>query len=330
MEKITDNIYLCTLPLPFPFSSSAVSIYYLDGEKPTLIDSGVGDLASVRRISSGLSERKRGLVDISMIINTHEHVEHFGGNRKIQESSRADIIASPRTARVIEGYHQYISDIRERYSEFQPERGEIMERVFDFHLMVDDSRVERCVDDGDIIDLGSVRLRVIATPGHAYGHICLYDEERKILFTGDHVIGTGTTFVGYGWRELATRRAEEILDADPDKPDNVSLYLASLERLQSLELEIILPGHGRPIREPYKKLRDDREKKMNRERVILETLEKRGEIALDALIEEVYEGTRIPHLARGATLGYLERLSKTGRITAQVRENTLYLRFRGS
>jgi glyoxylase-like metal-dependent hydrolase (beta-lactamase superfamily II) len=330
MKKIIDDIYLCILPLPFPFSTSAVSIYYLDGEEPALIDTGVGDVAAMHRISSELSERKRRLSDISIIINTHEHVEHFGGNKKIQESSQASSIASSRAARVIEGYHQYISDIRERFSEFQPEKNDLMEKVFDFHLMIDDSKIERSVDDGDMIDLGSVKLRVIATPGHACGHICLYDEERKILFTGDHVIATGTTFVGYGWRELATRRIEEIFDTDDDKPDNVSLYLASLERLQSLELELMLPGHGLPIREPYKKLRDDRKKKMNRERVILEILEKRGEIALDALIEEVYEGNRIPHLVRGATLGYLERLSKTGKVAARVRENTLYLRFQGS
>jgi glyoxylase-like metal-dependent hydrolase (beta-lactamase superfamily II) len=329
MEKIVEDIYFFTLPLPFPFSTNAVSIYYLDGDEPALIDTGIGDVTAMNGISDELSERGRTLSDISITINTHEHVEHFGGNRKIQEASRASSIASTRAAQIIEDYHRYISGIRESFSQFQSEKNDLMEKVFDFHLMVEDSKIERPVDDGDIIALGNVKLRVIATPGHAYGHICLYDEERKILFTGDHVISTGTTFVGYGWRELATRKIEEIFETDINMPDNISLYLESLEQLQSLDLELILPGHGLPIDEPYKKLRADMDNKMKREQLILEILQKRKEITLDALIEELYESNRSPHLLRGATLGYLERLSKQGKVAARIGENELYLRLQG-
>ncbi len=323
MRKIRNNLYQITLDLPFPFSNPSVSIYYIDGERPALIDSGFSGGETIRGINSQLNEIGRSLEDLSVIINTHEHIEHFGGNREIKEMSAASITASSKAAPMIEKYHTYINGVRNRVHTFDPEMKDFMNWYLDFNSTVDESPVDRVVDDGDVIDLGKTKLRVIETPGHAYGHVCLYDEERQILFTGDHIIGTGTTFVGFGWRELATKGITDILYSD-DEHDNLSSYLDSLKRLSSLDLKLLLPGHGLPIETPYEKIEGDWEKKLARERMLLDLLSEE-ELSLDEIISRAYGKKTRPHLLRGSVLGYLARLNRAGKITVRIEENTLFV-----
>jgi glyoxylase-like metal-dependent hydrolase (beta-lactamase superfamily II) len=315
------------LDLPFP-ATPTLSVYFLGGGEPAIIDTGLGDPKSMSVISQELNEISRGLGDVSVIINTHEHVEHFGGNQKIKNASEAYVIASSKAAPTIESYHQYILSIKDNLqnSEFDSQIREMINSYMDFNLLIDESKVEKIVEEGDVIDLGDFNLRVIETPGHAYGHICLYDEDRKVLFSGDHVIGTGTTFVGYGWRELATRKIFEILDSSNDEPDNMSLYLESLEKLQSLDLKLILSAHGPPITEPYKKLREDIERKVSREQNFLEVLKKRKEITIEDLTAEAYNADKGNYFLQGAALGYIERLVKLGKITIDLKGNKIILK----
>jgi len=327
LKKILGDIYMFTLDLPFP-ATPTLSVYFLEGGEPAIIDTGLGDPRSMSVISSELNEISRGFGDVSVIINTHEHIEHFGGNQKIKDASGAYVIASSEAALIIENYHRHILGIKKSLlgSEFEPKIKEMASRYMDFNLLIDESKVERKVGEGDTIDLGNFNLRVIETPGHADGEICLYDEDRKILFSGDHVIGTGTTFVGYGWRELAVRKVFEMLDSSNDKKDIMTVYLESLEKLYSLDLKLILSAHGPPITEPYKKLREDAERKTNRERVFLKVLEKRKEVTLEDLTAEAYNTDRSNYFLQGAALGYLERLVKLGKVKIDLKGNKIILK----
>ncbi|MEM2984093.1 MAG: MBL fold metallo-hydrolase [Candidatus Jordarchaeaceae archaeon] len=322
MKEIFKDIYVFTLKLPFP-ATPELNVYFLEGEEPAIIDTGLGDPWSMNVIASELGEIGRSLKDVSIIINTHEHVEHFGGNQKIKNASEAIAIASHKAAAIIENYHQHILSIKNnlRYSEFEPKIREMIDRYMDFNLLIDESKIERRVEENETIRLENFNLRVIESPGHANGHICLYDEDRKILFSGDHVIGTGTTFVGYGWRELGTLKISEILGADNKTPDNISIYLESLERLQKLDLKVILPAHGPLINEPYKKLKEDIERKLKREQIFLDILEKRKCVTLEDLTAESYNVDKSNYMLQGATLGYMQRLIRQGKVTAQIKDN---------
>ncbi|MHA1605851.1 MAG: MBL fold metallo-hydrolase [Candidatus Freyarchaeota archaeon] len=302
MRRVLDNIYVFTLNLPFP-ATPELNVYYLDEGEPVVIDTGLGDQRSMRIFSSELRDISRGLSDVEVIINTHEHIEHFGGNQKIKEASGARVVASYKAAPIIENYHQHILSLKNNLShlDFEPEMKQMINRYFDFPLLIDESKVERRVGDWDTISLDGFGLRVFETPGHAYGHICLHDEDRKILFSGDHVIGTGTTFVGYGWRELFKMSMTTVLDSEAGEPDNISLYIESLEKLQSLDLELILPAHGSPITESYKKLREDIQRKLSREQAFLRVLEKRREMTLEDLTVEVYDADRTNYLPGSRT-----------------------------
>src|SRR5690606_17311008 len=93
------------------------------------------------------------------------------------------------------------------------------------------------IDDGAVIETEGATLRAIHTPGHAEDHLCYWLEEERALFTGDVVLGAGTTVI-------------------PEHGGDLADYMASLRRLLALEPAVIYPAHGPAIRDAAKKIRE--------------------------------------------------------------------------
>ena len=87
------------------------------------------------------------------------------------------------------------------------------------------------VYEGDPIEVGDYSFRCIETAGHTDGHICLYDQNKKLLISGDHILGTITPNITL-WR--------------PNE-DVLGNYLHNLNKIEGLDIDIILPGHRRLI-----------------------------------------------------------------------------------
>jgi glyoxylase-like metal-dependent hydrolase (beta-lactamase superfamily II) len=83
------------------------------------------------------------------------------------------------------------------------------------------------LDNGDIIRIGDYSLKCMLTPGHTEGHICLYEEEKKILFSGDHILCDITPHIESWSYEI----------------NSLKNYLESLEKVRNLPANIVLPGH---------------------------------------------------------------------------------------
>src|SRR5262249_12755053 len=91
---------------------------------------------------------------------------------------------------------------------------------------------DRTLDGREEIPCGRFAFRVIWTPGHSAGHICLYDAGHKVLLSGDHVLPHITPSVGLHVRTTSNPLAD---------------YLDSLRLIGRLEAELVLPGHGEPF-----------------------------------------------------------------------------------
>jgi glyoxylase-like metal-dependent hydrolase (beta-lactamase superfamily II) len=145
-------------------------------------------------------------------------------------------------------------------------------------------------------------LQTIATPGHAADHFCFLLE--KACFTGDLILGEGSTIVGP--RDIGG----SLLD-----------YMHSLERLQQLELEVLYPGHGPEVHDPQAKIAEYVEHRMMRERRLVAALE-RGERSREALLAEVWDD--VPAQLRGAAAvamqAHLEKLQAEGRLPSDLRD----------
>jgi glyoxylase-like metal-dependent hydrolase (beta-lactamase superfamily II) len=142
-------------------------------------------------------------------------------------------------------------------------------------------------------------LRVLATPGHAADHVCLISE-RSVCFSGDLVLGEGSTIV-------------------PPDGGSLTAYLESLRRLQRESVELICPGHGPWVTDPAAKLAEYVEHRMIRERRLLAALE-RGERSREALLAEVWDD--VPAQLRPAAAlvmqAHLEKIDAEGGLPADL------------
>jgi glyoxylase-like metal-dependent hydrolase (beta-lactamase superfamily II) len=199
IKRIGDNIVLIQL-------SDIDSNIYIIGD--TVIDSGTG--FNFTRLHTLLKMLGKSLESFSQVINTHSHFDHIGGNGYFTE---AKIAAHEEDAKVIEN-----ADEKGSYAEF-----------FEGHLHP--RKVETKLKDGDVIE----GLKVIHTPGHTPGSICLLDEKKGILFSGDTIFsdGVGRTDMPGGDEEALSK---------------------SIELVSGLKYSKILPGHGEPILENASKV----------------------------------------------------------------------------
>jgi glyoxylase-like metal-dependent hydrolase (beta-lactamase superfamily II) len=160
--------------------------------------------------------------------------------------------------------------------------------------------VDALLGDGDRVPLAGEAqdwsLRVVHTPGHARGHLCYWHPPTRSLFTGDHVSGAGTVVV------------------DPPEGDMAD-YMASLERLLTLPVEVLFPSHGSPRGGAEPALRALLAHRRAREAKVLAALEGAGPASADQLLPRVYDDTseKLWEWARRSLQAHLDKLVREGR-----------------
>ncbi|HET7523805.1 MAG TPA: DUF3572 family protein [Acidimicrobiales bacterium] len=144
-------------------------------------------------------------------------------------------------------------------------------------------------------------LRVLATPGHAEDHVCFLTET-GVCFSGDLVLGLGSTIVPPGGNSLAA-------------------FMDSLALLQAEPIELIAPGHGPWITDPAAKLAEYVEHRRMRERRLLKALDS-GERSRAELLATVWDDIPIELLPMAAMAmeAHLEKLEAEGRLPGELRE----------
>lgn len=161
--------------------------------------------------------------------------------------------------------------------------------------VLNDEVVQARISDGFEIDADGLTIRSVATPGHTGEHVCFFTSDRD-LFTGDMVLGEGTT---------------AIFPPDGDMGD----YLASLERLRSLEPRRIYPAHG-PVRDDAVEwISYYIEHRRSREAQIEATLAG-GPLDIEALRAEIYPDLHpaLRGAAEGQLLAHLLHMAADGRV----------------
>jgi glyoxylase-like metal-dependent hydrolase (beta-lactamase superfamily II) len=185
-------------------------VYLLKGEKKNaLIDTGM--TAYYPRLKALLKEVGLRTKDINFVILTHSHFDHIGATTCFFDT--ATVAAHRLAANKIEMQDEFVTMMKYCNVKCKPFYADIW------------------LEDGCVVDLGNHRLRVIHTPGHTSGCICLYEANERILFTGDTVFGGGT-----------------LSGIAPS--GNISDYMSSLQKLSSLKVDELYPGHGRISEDP--------------------------------------------------------------------------------
>lgn len=159
--------------------------------------------------------------------------------------------------------------------------------------------------DGDEVHTAGLTLQAVFTPGHAPDHLAFWLAEDRVLFTGDLILGRGSSMVTY-----------------PE--GDVAAYLRSLERVAALEPRLLFPGHWDPVEDGPGKIAEYRAHRLERERLVIEGL-RQGPGTPAQLTERVYaaELAQNPGLRRGAEMtlrAHLRKLVDEGRVAVDVDE----------
>jgi len=129
--------------------------------------------------------------ELKYIILTHYHYDHTTATTVLKKETNAEVL---------------IHELDAKFLDFKP---------------------DRTLKDNETLDLGDIKLRVVHTPGHTPGSICLYEPKSKILFSGDTVFSFG----GVGRTDLTGGNTEKIVE--------------SIRRLTKLDVKTLYPGHGK-------------------------------------------------------------------------------------
>ena len=154
---------------------------------------------------------------------------------------------------------------------------------------------DRILQDGDVLETGEFLLRAVHTPGHASNHICYRHEATRWLFTGDHIMSGSTVVI--------------------DPPDgNMKHYLESLQRLKSLDLAALAPGHGPLIDSPVETVDWLIDHRMKREAKVVASLRNHPDLSVRELTPFVYDEVdrKLHHLAERSLLAHLLKLELDG------------------
>lgn len=211
-------------------------IYKIRGQKPSchtyliksktknvLIDTGTN--AAFTNIEKSLNRLGLSLADVHLIINTHEHFDHIGANRYFGKTA---IIAAHRLAAVkIERQDEYVTMYNRCGVCKDKGNCDLQSSGKNKKMIVP----QLWLENGTFFDLGNFHLLIIYTPGHTSGCICVYEPERKILFSGDTIFANGIL---------------SVIAPSGSAGD----YINSLHLLDILKIELILPGHGKFSEQP--------------------------------------------------------------------------------
>jgi glyoxylase-like metal-dependent hydrolase (beta-lactamase superfamily II) len=232
------------LSIPTPWAVGPVNVYLIEDDPLTLVDTGPVDAASIEALECELRAHGHRVEDLERVVVTHQHVDHWGLARMLVDRSGAELCALAGFAAWLARFPSSLHDegafaaaLLRRHggpgtADAAAYRADVGYAATTF--------VDRALAEGDILEFADRRLRVLHRPGHSPSDTVLHDEQRGILFGADHVLAWPSTAIlspALDGAPLNSRRPRALHD-----------YRASLRATQRLDVEVILPGHGDPVR----------------------------------------------------------------------------------
>jgi glyoxylase-like metal-dependent hydrolase (beta-lactamase superfamily II)/8-oxo-dGTP pyrophosphatase MutT (NUDIX family) len=243
-----------------------------------VIDPGSPYEDEQQALAAGVDDLMAANRAVREIVLTHVHPDHVAG-----VSALNDHLEKKTGARVPVAAHRLTAELLNQFT------------------------VDRHIEDNDVLILNGepkIELRAMHTPGHARGHLCLYDGRTGALLSGDNVVGFGSVLI------------------DP-ADGNMRHYLDSLERMRSLpNLSVLFPGHGPAVGNPREKIDENISHRLQREELILAAV-REGHASPAEIVARAY--TDVPQkahaMAERAVLAHLEKLAADGLVTRDGPEN---------
>ena len=236
-ERVLPGVWRLRLPLPWPGVPHCNAWALAWGDGVVLVDTGMHEPGSMAHLERALEQAGLRLEHIKLVVCTHAHVDHCGQAPALRERTGAEVWLHPAHGH-LHANDETPEETIARRIEVARQSGvpeEPLRRWAEQRRSVGKGISGELVSDRDLVpgvtvasDLGD--WQVIETPGHAPSHVCLHQPGRRLLISGDHLLGRVSQFFDEG-----------------HTPDPVGEFVTSLDRVDALDARLALAGHGRPF-----------------------------------------------------------------------------------
>lgn len=230
-EEVAQGVFQIVVPLPRSPLKAINSYVFLDKERPLIVDTGMNQPECKKALQEGFEALKVDPHDCDFFI-THMHSDHMGlvnffagpDSKVYFNAIEAEMIDS---ARARGGFGTRLMGFGKTagFSEKQ------IEETFVDHpgnsFQFDADYTMEILDEGDEVRVGEYAFKVIQTPGHSPGHLCLYDAAAKLMVCGDHVLN----------------QISPNISAWDDDQRPLGDFLDSLAKVRDYAIDLALPGH---------------------------------------------------------------------------------------
>jgi glyoxylase-like metal-dependent hydrolase (beta-lactamase superfamily II) len=274
-----------------------------------LIDTGMHEPGSLAQLERALDQVNVRLDHVRLLACTHAHSDHWGQAAPICERAGCELWMHPNHAHAVRRMDDPEAALARRL-EVARQSGVPADALQRYAQRARDipSGIARVVaPDRDLVSGVSVETDlgewiVYETPGHAPSHVCLFQPERRLLISGDHVLGRISLFYDYGFSQ-----------------DPVGEFLRSLDLVDGLDARLCLAGHGRPFTDVHAHIEGNRQLVRERLQAVLAGLDSGGRTAVE-ISPGVY-GEPLTEFNAGwllsQTLCYLEHLESAGQVARE-------------
>jgi glyoxylase-like metal-dependent hydrolase (beta-lactamase superfamily II) len=232
------------MPISTPFAVGQINCYLLDDEPLTLVDTGPNSGRALDELGGLLGQRGHSIDDLELIIVTHQHIDHLGLVEILVEHSDAEVAAIGLAARRLAAFEED-SELEDQFAVEVMLRNGVPEEVTvalqsvsrSFRDWGSHTVVTRPLADGERLALRDRTLETLHRPGHSPSDTLFWDEQRRILLAGDHLLAQISS------NPLISRP----LDGSTQRTQALVTYIESMRRTREMPAEIVLAGHGEPI-----------------------------------------------------------------------------------
>lgn len=296
----------------------------------TLVDCGPRYEPARQVLTEALSDLGFGADDVRRVLLTHAHADHCGLAAELARISGAEVWthAANLSSLAEQGsvVRAWFRDVRRAlsYARLMRWSGVPLSLMMKLARMrhgigrySEPLTADHTLDDGDVVRLGCENWQVLHTPGHTGGLICLYQPERRLLISSDHLL-----------RDISSNPiVDPPTSRRSERPRRLVQYLEQLRRVAELDVALALPGHGPPITDHRKLIQQRLAFHEERADRILETLDEGGFTAYQIANRLFFDLDAVDaFLAISEVIGHLQWLQLRGLVAEEKRLGVAYWR----